>query len=137
MTASSVTATTSAATRRGIDDPGSASLSVVLLTPVFIVLAFAAWQSALWSHARTEARVAARDAAALVARSDANAESTAAATAAVLASDTALRNIDVRIDEADGLVVVTVHADALGIIASTSRPVSVTVAVPVEEITAP
>lgn len=138
MTTSTVTTTTKlTATRRGIDDPGSTSLSVVLLTPVFIVLTFAAWQSALWSHARTEARVAARDAAALVARSDANAGSTAAATASVLASDTALRNIDVTINEADGLVVVTVHADAPGMMAGTSKSVSVTVAVPVEEVTAP
>ena len=125
------------ATRRGIVDSGSTSLSVVLLTPVFIVLAFAAWQSALWSHARTEARVAARDAAALVARSDANAGSTASATASVLASDTALSNIDVTINVANGLVVVTVHADAPGMMAGTSRPVSVTVAVPLEEITPP
>jgi hypothetical protein len=132
-----MTATTSAATRRGIDDPGSTSLSVVLLMPVFIVLAFAAWQSALWSHARTEARVAARDTAALVARSNANAGSAAAATASVLASDTALRNIDVTITEAGGIVVVTIYADAPGIMAGTSRSVSVTVAVPVEEITEP
>ncbi len=130
-------ATEWSATRRGIDDAGSTSLSVVLLTPVFIVLTFAAWQSALWSHARTEARVAARAAAALVTRSDATAGNVAAATASVLASDTALRNIDVLINEADGLVVVTVHADAPGMMAGTSRPVSVTVAVPLEEITPP
>ena len=48
-----------------------------------------------------------------------------------------LRNIDVLINEADGLVVVTVHADAPGMMAGTSRPVSVTVAVPLEEITPP
>lgn len=125
------------ATRRGIDDAGSTSLSVVLLTPVFIVLAFAAWQSALWSHARTEARVAARDTAALVARSGANAGSAAAATESVLASDTALRNIDVTINEANGVVIVIVDADAPGIMVGTSRSVSVTVAMPVEEITSP
>ena len=130
-------ATEWSATRRGIDDAGSTSLSVVLLTPVFIVLTFAAWQSALWSHARTEARVAARAAAALVTRSDATAGNVAAATASVLARDTASRTIDVLINEAHGLVLVTVHADAPGMMAGTSRPVSVTVAVPLEEITPP
>jgi hypothetical protein len=54
-----------------------------------------------------------------------------------LASDTALRNIDVTITEAGGIVVVTIYADAPGIMAGTSRSVSVTVAVPVEEITEP
>ncbi len=47
-------------------------LAVALLTPVFVVLLFAAVQATLWGHARTEARVAARDAAAQVARFDAS-----------------------------------------------------------------
>ena len=49
-------------------DRGSASLQVVLLTPVLVVLMFAGWQAALWNHARTNARVIARETAVLVAR---------------------------------------------------------------------
>ena len=51
------------------DEGAASSLTVVLLTPVFVVLAFAVFQAAMWGHARTEARVIARDTAALVARS--------------------------------------------------------------------
>lgn len=54
------------------DDRGSSSLGVALLAPVFVVLLFAAFQAAMWGHARTEARVAATDAAAQVARFDAS-----------------------------------------------------------------
>ena len=43
------------------DDGTSSSLTTVVLTPVFVVLAFAAFQAAMWGHARTEARVIARD----------------------------------------------------------------------------
>ena len=42
------------------DERGATSLAVALLTPVFVVLLFAAVQATLWGHARTEARVAAR-----------------------------------------------------------------------------
>ncbi len=56
--------------RRWRGDRGAAtSLSVALLTPMFVFLAFAAFQAAMWSHAKTEARVVARDTAALIARS--------------------------------------------------------------------
>ena len=51
------------------DEGAASSLTVVLLTPVFVVLAFATFQAAMWGHARTEARVIAHDTAALVARS--------------------------------------------------------------------
>jgi len=47
-------------------DRGSTSLTAVVLTPVFVVIAFAAFQAAMWSHARTEARVMAREVAVLV-----------------------------------------------------------------------
>ena len=43
--------------RRLRGDRGAAtSLAVALLTPMFVFLAFAAFQAAMWSHARTEAR---------------------------------------------------------------------------------
>jgi hypothetical protein len=102
---------------------------------MFVFLAFAAVQAALWSHARTEARVVARDTAALVARSGVDAADARASASAVLEADTDLRNVIVDVDRSDGLVTVTVTADAPGIIRGTSDAVSVTAAVPIEEIT--
>jgi hypothetical protein len=125
------------ARRRIATDGGSTSLAVALLTPVFVALAFAAWQAALWSHARTEARVVARDTAALVARSQVGAGEAAGSAQAVLAADTAMTDIDVIIRGSSEVVVVTITADAPGIIRGTSRSVDVTVAIPIEEITPP
>lgn len=116
------------------EDKGSTSLTVVLLTPLFIVLMFAAVQAALWGHARTSARVAARDAAAQVARFDIEAGAAEASALANLTNGN-LDNIDVNIEPRGDLIVVTITGDAPGIFIGTSRRVSVTEAVPVEEIT--
>ena len=122
--------------RRLQGDRGAAtSLAVALLTPMFVFMAFAAFQAALWSHAKTEARVIARDTAALVARSGVGAGDARASAAAILAADTDLRRVAVAVREADGVVVVTVTGEAPGIIRGTTTAVSVTSAVPVEEIT--
>jgi hypothetical protein len=112
-------------------------LSVALLTPVFVVLAFAAVQAALWSHARTEARVVARDAAALVARSGAAPADARGSAAAVLRSDTDLRDVHVRVDAGGDLVTVVVTGRAPGIITGTTAPVAVTEVIPREERVAP
>ena len=116
-------------------DRGSTSLSAALLTPVFVVLAFAAFQAAMWSHARTEARVVARDTAALIARSNVAAADAASAASAVLSADTDLRNVVVAVDDRGAVVTVTITADAPGIVRGTSAPVSVTSAVPREMVT--
>jgi hypothetical protein len=122
--------------RRLRGDRGAAtSLAVALLTPMFVFLAFAAFQAAMWSHARTEARVVARDTAALVARSGVAAGDAQASATAVLEADTDLRNVAVEITTAAGVVTVTITADAPGIIRGTADAVAVTSAVPVEEIT--
>lgn len=113
-------------------DRGSTSLTTVLLTPVFVVLGLAAFQAALWSHARTEARVVARETAALVARAGVPAGDAAASAEAVLAADTDLRDISVAISSAGRLVTVTVSGDAPGILRGTWTGVSVTAAVPIE-----
>lgn len=116
------------------DDAGAASsLSVALLAPLFVVLAFAAFQAALWGHAKTEARVVARDTAGLVARSGVAEGDARAAAAAILSSDTDLRGVSVSVTSASGVVTVTVTGDAPGIIRGTSSRLSVTVALPVEE----
>jgi len=127
--------TTSAAPRLRGDRGAATSLAVALLTPMFIFLAFAAFQAALWSHARTEARVVARDTAALVARSGVAAGDAQASATMVLEADTDMRNVMVGVSSGGGVVTVTVTADAPGIIRGTTNSVSVTSAVPIEEIT--
>lgn len=122
--------------RRGRGDAGAAtSLSVALLTPVFVVLAFAALQAALWSHAKTEARVIARDTAALVARSGVPAVDAQRSALTVLAADTDLRDAVVVVTAESGVVTVTITGDAPGIVRGTSSSLSVTSAVPIEELT--
>ena len=108
-------------------------MAVALLTPVFVVLLFAAVQATLWGHARTEARVAARDAAAQVARFDASPGDAQASAQARLAGSP-ISGVNVSISNGGDLVVVTITATAPGIIVGTSRPISVTEAVPVERI---
>jgi len=115
------------------DERGATSLAIALLTPVFVVMLFAAVQATLWGHARTEARVAARDTAAQVARFDASAGDAQFSARARLA-DSPLADVDVSIDSGPELVVVTITATAPGIIVGTARPISVTEAVPVERI---
>ncbi len=122
--------------RRLSGDRGAAtSLSVALLTPVLVVLAFAAVQAALWSHARTEARVVARDTAALVARSGAAPGDAGASATAALDGEASLSDVTVTVTQAGGVVIVTIRASAPGIIRGTSAPVSVTAAIPFEEAT--
>jgi hypothetical protein len=101
------------------------------------VLAFAAVQAAMWSHAKTEARVVARDTAGLVARSGVAPTDAQAAAAEILATDTTLSEVTVDVSRTGGVVVVSVSASAPGIIMGTASDFEVTAAVPFEEITAP
>jgi Flp pilus assembly protein TadG len=79
-------------------DRGSTSLTTVMLTPVFIAIAFMAFQAAMWSHARTEARAIARDSAALVARNGVPIGD---------ARTTAQRTLDTEIDLLDPVIEIT------------------------------
>ncbi|WP_051071247.1 TadE family protein [Ilumatobacter coccineus] len=122
-------------TRARLDgDDGSTSLTVALLTPIFVVLMFAAVQAALWGHARTEARVAAKSAAVQVARQGSSADD-ARATAAANLADAGIDDVEILITPGDGVVVVQVSGNARGILLGTSRRVRVVEAVPVEELT--
>ena len=105
---------------------------MVLLTPLFVVIAFAGFQAAMWSHVRTEARAVARDVAAQVARSGDDPGLVESSWEAALLQNTALSNPDVTIDDQGEIVVVTVTATAPGIIRGTSVQVEVTEALPVE-----
>jgi hypothetical protein len=114
------------------DDSGSASLTTVLLTQVFVVVAFAAFQAAMWTHARTEARALARDAASLVARSGQPVDVVAASAEASLDADSLLTNPAIDVEIRGSIVVVTVTGRAPGIIRGTSSPIAVVEALPIE-----
>ena len=116
------------------DSGAATSLSVALLTPVFVVLAFGAFQAALWSRAKTEARVVARDTAALIARSGVAPSDAQTAAASILESDTDLDHVSVQVAVQSGVVAVTITADAPGIIRGTSTRVSVTSAASMEAV---
>lgn len=113
-------------------DQGSTSLTAVVLTPVFVVIAFAAFQAAMWSHARTEARVVAREVAVLVAQRGDDADLVERSAERNLESGTNLAGVDVTITRSGELVVVRVRGDAPGIIRGTRSDVDVTEALPVE-----
>jgi len=113
-------------------DRGSTSLTTALLTPVFVAIAFMAFQAALWSHARTEARVLARNGAALVARSHADASATERSTLAMLHSDTDVRDPRVDIVVSGDVVTARISGRAPGMIRGTSSTVDVVEAVPLE-----
>lgn len=130
MTASAPTAPRC---RRGVGDRGSTSLTVALLAPVLVVLMFAGVQAALWGHARTEARSVARRTAVLVARAEVSPDDAAATARANLADDD-LVAVDVTIGRVGTDVVVTISGRAPGIIRGTGRDLSVTEAVPFEEL---
>jgi hypothetical protein len=117
----------------GTGDLGSTTLTTVLLTPVFLVIALMAFQAALWTHARTEARVLARNSAALVARSHADVGATEQSTLAMLRADTDLADPSVEIVIDGNLVTARVTGRAPGMLRGTSAGVTVVEAVPLEE----
>jgi hypothetical protein len=120
------------------NDAGAAtSLTIVLLTPIMLVLAFAAWQAALWNHEKTQARVIARDTAGLIARAGVGPDDARASATSILASDSSISDVIVDVSTAGGLAVVTVRGNAPGIIRGTASALSVTVALPIEATTAP
>ena len=92
------------------DDRGSTSLTTVLLTPVFVVLAFAAFQAAMWTHAVTETRAVARDTAALVARRGARPAVAEASAVAALSRGVDLEHPVVEIIDHARVVVALGHA---------------------------
>jgi Flp pilus assembly protein TadG len=113
-------------------DPGSATLTTVVLTPVFIVLAFMAFQASMWSHARTEARALARNSAALVARNGADPGDVERNAEAVLGADVNLVDAEVSIQNDGELVTARITARAPGLIRGTGADVDIVVAVPLE-----
>ena len=113
-------------------DRGSATLTTVVLTPVFIAVALAAFQAALWAHARTESRAIARDAAVLVARAGEAPDSVEASAQRLLDDEVRLIDSDIDIDDGSALVVVTVRGSAPGMFRWMETDFEVVEAVPRE-----
>ena len=113
-------------------DRGSATLATVVLTPVFIVVALAAFQAALWTHARTESRAIARDAAVLVARAGEPADAVEASAQQLLDDEVRLIDSEIDIDDGSTLVTVTVRGSAPGMFRWMATGFEVVEAVPVE-----
>ena len=113
-------------------DRGSASLTIVILAPLLLVLMFAAFQAAMWNHARTEARVVARETAVLIARDGLPATQAQQSASAALANDSVLTHIDVSVQTTAINVVVTISGSAPGLLRGTSSAVKVTAAVSLE-----
>lgn len=117
---------------RNARDVGSTSLTAVVLTPVFVVIAFAAFQAAMWSHARTEARVMAREVAVLVAQRGGDADVVERSAERNLDAGTNVDGADVTVMRQADIVVVRVTARAPGIIRGSSTTIDVTEALPIE-----
>lgn len=116
----------------GDTDLGSTSLTTVLLTPVFVVVAFAAFQAAMWTHARTEARAVARDTAALIARNGVDIDAAESSAEVALRSGADILEPDVQITWRGSFVEVRVTGRAPGIVRGSTAPVDVTEALPIE-----
>ena len=99
---------------------------------MFVVIAFAAFQAAMWSHARTQARAMAREVAVLVAQRGDDADLVERSAEHNLAAGVNLSDVDVTITRDQQLVVVRVVGRAPGIIRGTRSAVDVTEALPLE-----
>lgn len=104
---------------------------MVALVPVFVVVAMAAFQAAMWSHARAQARAVARDTAASVARSGVPVD-LATSTARATLADLTLTDGAVRIDVDDQFVTVVVTGRAPGMVRGTWSGLAVEASLPVE-----
>lgn len=113
-------------------DAGSSTLTTVLLTPVFLVVAMMAFQAAMWNHARAEARAVARESANQVARQGASPEQSERSAQTALSSNADLVDVDVTVSSAAGWVTVRIVATAPGLISGTRTGVEVVEAVPLE-----
>ena len=106
------------------------SLSIVILTPVLVVLMFLGFQAALWNHARAEARAVARQTALLVARDGMPSGQAIGAGSAALSGT--LQGATVSVGRSGDAVVVTVRGRAPGILRGTSTTIEISVAVAAE-----
>ena len=116
----------------GRDGGAAATVSIVLITPMLVFICLAAFQTALWNHARDESRAIARSTAASVARGDTTIADARADAVANLTANSDLTDIVATITTGAEHVTVTIRAQAPGVLIGTRTPVTVTVALPVE-----
>ncbi|MDA3014544.1 MAG: hypothetical protein O3A89_03160 [Actinomycetota bacterium] len=120
-------------TRRLRGDRGSAgSLTLVLLVPVFCVLATMAVQAAMWGHTRSQARAVAHATAVMTARGEVLADSAVVAARASLDSIEGLDVDEVTISFVDGAVVAVVAGRAPGLIHGLASSIRVVESSPLE-----
>lgn len=125
-------ATTNEVDRCRRRDLGSASLSIVLTTPILVILMFIGFQASMWNHARAEARVVAREAAVLVARDGSSAAAAAGSATTSLSTDGIIADAQVTVTSDGQAVTVVVSGRAPGILRGTSAGLRVSVSVPLE-----
>lgn len=120
-------------TRRMTSDTGAAgSLSMVLLVPVFCVLATMGVQAALWGYARSEVRAVARAASSMTAR---GAVSEPAAESSLRASLASIDGFDahiVDVQQRNGVAVTRVAGQVPGLVHGLASTIDVTESVPIE-----
>ena len=108
------------------------TVAIVLMTPVLVFVCLAAFQAALWNHARAETRAIARSTAASVARGVASPGDARVDAIANLTANTDLTDIAATVTAEPQQVVVTITGLAPGILVGTRAAVTVTVALPTE-----
>jgi Flp pilus assembly protein TadG len=123
-------------------DGGSASLQIVILTPVFVLIAMGAFQASIWTHQRTLARAVARDAVTMVAQGGQTAAESEMTALTMMQADRMLDRPTVTIRfEPNGAqirqpnsttVVATITGTAPGILVGTGVAVTVTEVLPLE-----
>jgi Flp pilus assembly protein TadG len=123
-------------------DTGSASLQIVILTPVFLLIAMAAFQASIWIHQRTLARAVARDAVTMVAQGGQTATQSEQTALAMMHADRMLARPTVTIrfqpngdqvrQPGSTTVVATITGTAPGILVGTGVDVTVTEVLPLE-----
>ena len=120
-------------TRRLRGDGGAAgSLTLVLLVPVFCVLATMAVQAAMWGHARSQVRAVAHATSVMTARGDVLADSAAVSARSSLASIEGLDVEEVTITTVDGAVVTVVAGHVPGLIRGLASSIRVVESSPLE-----
>ena len=119
--------------RRLRSDTGAAgSLSLVLLVPVFCVLATMAVQAAMWGHARSQVRAVAHAAAVIAARSGVDSHIAEQSARQSLSSVDGLRVDVVDIESTNGYATASISGRVPGLVHGLSSEIAVIESVPVE-----
>ena len=120
-------------TRRMTSDTGAAgSLSMVLLVPVFCLLATMGVQAALWGYARSEVRAVARAASSMTARGVVSEPAAESSLRASLASVDGFDAHIVDVQQHNGVAVTRVAGRVPGLVHGLASTIDVTESAPIE-----